>query len=178
MRRFLLSSERLLSDFITNYSLNGTQPTIYQRVQGAWSTELFDSGKSFEKINPVDLQFVFRFACGLNKKAFSRIIKYLKGIKDGQSFAIRCFPEQVSEPDDELAIVKALLTGGVTIRSTDSRFLQRSTIQILDIAAKSNPRHNWAATMDAPILFGNPQQISSCIFFQFNLLLILAANMH
>ncbi|XP_071851441.1 uncharacterized protein [Apostichopus japonicus] len=94
--------------------------------------------KEFEKINPVDLQFVFRFACGLNKKAFSRIINYLKGIEDGQSFAIVCFPEQVSEPDDEVAIVKDLLTGGVTIRSTDSRFLQRSTIQILDIAAKSN----------------------------------------
>ncbi|XP_071852000.1 uncharacterized protein [Apostichopus japonicus] len=92
--------------------------------------------KEFEKINPVDLQFVFRFACGLNKKASSRIIKYLKGIKDGQSFAILCFFEQVGEPDDEVAIVKDLLTGGVTIRSTDSRFLQRLTIQILDIAAK------------------------------------------
>ncbi|PIK33727.1 hypothetical protein BSL78_29455 [Apostichopus japonicus] len=92
--------------------------------------------KEFEKINPVDLQFVFRFACGLNRKASSRIIKYLKGMEGGQSFAILCFPEQVSEPDDEVAIVKDLLTGGVTIRSTDSRFLQRSTIQILDIAAK------------------------------------------
>ncbi|PIK38098.1 hypothetical protein BSL78_25063 [Apostichopus japonicus] len=94
--------------------------------------------KEFEKINPVDLQFVFRFACGLNKKASSRIIKYLKGIKDGQSFAILCFFEQVGETDDVVAMVKDLLTGGVTITSTDSRLLQRSTIQILDIAAKSD----------------------------------------
>ncbi|XP_071851920.1 uncharacterized protein [Apostichopus japonicus] len=92
----------------------------------------------FKKINPVDLQFVFRFACGLNKKASSRIIKYLKGMKDGQSFASLCFFEQVGEPDDVVAIVKDLLTGGVTIGSTDSRLLQRSTIQILDIAAKSD----------------------------------------
>ncbi|PIK44836.1 hypothetical protein BSL78_18315 [Apostichopus japonicus] len=91
----------------------------------------------FKKINPVDLQFVFRFACGLNKKASSRIIKYLKGMKDGQSFASLCFFEQVGEPDDVVAIVKDLLTG-VTIGSTDSRLLQRSTIQILDIAAKSD----------------------------------------
>ncbi|XP_071839486.1 uncharacterized protein [Apostichopus japonicus] len=35
-------------------------------------------------------------------------------------------------------MVKDLLTGGVTIRSNDSRLLQRSTIQILDIAAKSD----------------------------------------
>ncbi|XP_071852043.1 uncharacterized protein [Apostichopus japonicus] len=105
---------------------------------GSMENEALSLQKEFEKINPVDLQFVFRFACGLNKKAFSRIIKYLKGIKDGQSFAILCFPEQVSEPDDEVAIVKDLLTGGVTIRSTDSRFLQRLTKQILDIAAKSD----------------------------------------
>ncbi|XP_071850693.1 uncharacterized protein [Apostichopus japonicus] len=94
--------------------------------------------KEFEKINPVDLQFVFRFACGLNKKASSRIIKYLKGIKDGQSFAILCFFEQVCEPGDVVAMVADLCTGGVTFNSTDSRLLQRSTIQILDIAAKSN----------------------------------------
>ncbi|PIK37258.1 hypothetical protein BSL78_25907, partial [Apostichopus japonicus] len=92
----------------------------------------------FEKTNPVDLQFVFRFACGLNKKASSRIIKYLKGMEDGQSFAILCFFEQVGEPDDVVAMVTDLCTGGVTISSTDSRLLQRSTIQILDIAAKSN----------------------------------------
>ncbi|XP_071851439.1 uncharacterized protein [Apostichopus japonicus] len=94
--------------------------------------------KEFEKINPVDLQFVFRFACGLNKKASSRIMKYLKGIEDGQSLAILCFFEQVGETDDVVAMVKDLLTGGVTITSTDSRLLQRSTIQILDIAAKSD----------------------------------------
>ncbi|PIK52552.1 hypothetical protein BSL78_10542 [Apostichopus japonicus] len=81
---------------------------------------------------------ISRFACGLNKKASSRIIKYLKGMKDGQSFASLCFFEQVGEPDDVVAIVKDLLTGGVTIGSTDSRLLQRSTIQILDIAAKSD----------------------------------------
>ncbi|PIK58491.1 hypothetical protein BSL78_04571 [Apostichopus japonicus] len=92
----------------------------------------------FEKTNPVDLQFVFRFACGLNEKASSRIIKYLKEMEDGQSFAILCFLEQVGEPDDVVATVTDLCARGVTISSTDSRLLQRSTIQILDIAAKSN----------------------------------------
>ncbi|PIK40251.1 hypothetical protein BSL78_22907 [Apostichopus japonicus] len=95
-------------------------------------------GYKFKKINPVDLQFVFRFACGLNKKASSRIIKYLQGIEGGHSFASLCFFEQVGEADEVVAMVKDLLTGGVTIRSTDSRLLQRSTIQILDIAVKSD----------------------------------------
>ncbi|PIK43837.1 hypothetical protein BSL78_19310 [Apostichopus japonicus] len=96
----------------------------------------------FKKINPVDLQFVFRFACGLNKEASSRIIKYLKGMEGGQSFASLCFFEQVGEADDVVAIVEKLLTRGATIRSTDSKLLQRSTIQILDIAVKSNPVQN------------------------------------
>ncbi|PIK47623.1 hypothetical protein BSL78_15516 [Apostichopus japonicus] len=94
----------------------------------------------FEKINPVNLQFVFRFACGLNKKASSRIIKYLKETEDGQYFASLCIFEQVGEADEVVAIVKDLLIGGVIMRSTDSRLLQRSKIQILDIAAKSDIR--------------------------------------
>ncbi|PIK47938.1 hypothetical protein BSL78_15208 [Apostichopus japonicus] len=65
----------------------------------------------FKKINPVDLQFVFRFACGLNKKASSRIIKYLKGMEDGQSFASLCFFEQVGEMMSS-GHCKDLLTGG------------------------------------------------------------------
>ncbi|PIK41454.1 hypothetical protein BSL78_21683 [Apostichopus japonicus] len=94
--------------------------------------------RNIKEINPVDLQFVFRFACGLNKKASSRIIKYLKGMEDGQSFASLCFFEQVGKADEVVAMVKDLCTGGVTIRSTDSKLLQRSTIQILDIAAKGD----------------------------------------
>ncbi|PIK40115.1 hypothetical protein BSL78_23038 [Apostichopus japonicus] len=93
---------------------------------------------TLKDINPVDLQFVFRFACGINKKAASRIINYLKGMEDGQSFASLCFIEQVDKADEVVAMVKDLCTGDVTISSTDSKLLQRSTIQILDIAAKGD----------------------------------------
>lgn len=89
-----------------------------------------------EEINPVDLQFVFRFACGLNRRASDRIIRYLKGLPDGQSFASLCFFEQSGEPDEVSKIVKDLCSGGMTIKSTDSRLLQRSNLQLLEIASK------------------------------------------
>ncbi|XP_071851008.1 uncharacterized protein [Apostichopus japonicus] len=88
------------------------------------------------KINPVDLQFVFRFACGLNKKASGRIIKYLKSVEVGASFASLCLFEQPDDPEEVVETVKGLCSDGMIIRSSDSRLLQRSNIQLLDIASR------------------------------------------
>ncbi|XP_071851012.1 uncharacterized protein [Apostichopus japonicus] len=91
---------------------------------------------NLNKINPVDLQFVFRFACGLNKKASSRIIKYLKSVEGGASFASLCLFEQPDDPKEVVETVKGLCSDGMIIRSSDSRLLQRSSIQLLDIASR------------------------------------------
>ncbi|PIK37701.1 hypothetical protein BSL78_25463 [Apostichopus japonicus] len=91
---------------------------------------------NLNKINPVDLQFVFRFACGLNKKASSRIIKYLKSVEGGASFASLCLLEQPDDPEEVLKTVRGLCSDGMIIRSSDSRLLQRSNIQLLDIASR------------------------------------------
>ncbi|XP_071852826.1 uncharacterized protein [Apostichopus japonicus] len=91
---------------------------------------------NLNKINPIDLQFVFRFACGLNKKASSRIIKYLKSVEGGASFASLCFFEQPDDPEEVDETVKGLCSDGMIIRSSDSRLLQRSNIQLLDIASR------------------------------------------
>ncbi|PIK35246.1 hypothetical protein BSL78_27929 [Apostichopus japonicus] len=91
---------------------------------------------NLNKINPVDLQFVFRFACGLNKKASSRIVKYLKSVEGGASFASLCLFEQSHNPEEVVESVKGLCSDGMIIRSSDSRLLQRSNIQLLEIASR------------------------------------------
>ncbi|PIK37063.1 hypothetical protein BSL78_26109, partial [Apostichopus japonicus] len=92
--------------------------------------------RKLKKINPVDLQFVFRFACGLNKTALSRIIKYLESLEGGASFASLCLFEQPGDPEKVVETVKGLCSGGMIIRSSDSRLLQRSNIQLLEIASR------------------------------------------
>ncbi|XP_071832238.1 uncharacterized protein [Apostichopus japonicus] len=91
---------------------------------------------TFERVNPLDLQFVFRFACGLNTKASQRIIEYLRKIDDGQSFASLCFFEQMGSEEDIIDTAKQMCSDGMVIGCSDSRLLQRSNIQILDIASK------------------------------------------
>ncbi|XP_071852807.1 uncharacterized protein [Apostichopus japonicus] len=91
---------------------------------------------NLNKINPVDLQFVFRFACGLNKIASRRIIKYLKSVEGGASFASLCLFEQPDNPEEVVESVKGLCSDGMIIRSSDSRLLQRSNIQLLEIASR------------------------------------------
>ncbi|XP_071851015.1 uncharacterized protein [Apostichopus japonicus] len=91
---------------------------------------------TLDAINPVDLQFVFRFACGLNKKASGRIIEYLKSVEGGASFASLCLFEQPDDPEKIVKTVKGLCSKGMIIRSSDSRLLQRSNIQLLEIASR------------------------------------------
>ena len=93
--------------------------------------------RMLRKINPVDLQFLFRFSCGINMRASTRIIKYLKTIEGGDSFASLCFFEKAGEADDVAGMVRQLCSGGVTIKASDSRLLQRSNMQLLSIASHS-----------------------------------------
>ncbi|XP_071851024.1 uncharacterized protein [Apostichopus japonicus] len=102
-------------------------------VGGLWP---FWLKHKLNKINPVDLQFVFRFACGLNRRASGRIIKYLKSVEGGASFASLCLFEQPDDPEEVVETVKGLCSDGMIIRSSDSRLLQRSNIQLLDIASR------------------------------------------
>ncbi|PIK50886.1 hypothetical protein BSL78_12230 [Apostichopus japonicus] len=106
----------------------------------AGSVMTFRVDSLLKKISPVDLQFIFRFACGLNKKASKRIIAYLNGIEDGKSFASLCLFEQVKDIGDVTAVVEDLISEGVTIRSSDTRLLQRSNKHLIDIASVNQVR--------------------------------------
>ncbi|PIK35493.1 hypothetical protein BSL78_27684 [Apostichopus japonicus] len=91
--------------------------------------------ETLKSINPLDLQYVYRFACGLNKSAADIIIKYLQKTKEGRQFAMLCMLEQEEKSDQFQQSVKDLVSSGILIRSCDAKLLQRSTIQVLEVAS-------------------------------------------
>ncbi|PIK54346.1 hypothetical protein BSL78_08754 [Apostichopus japonicus] len=91
------------------------------------------------KMDPFDLQYVFRFACGLNSTAGKKIIEYLKSKKDGDKFAILCILEQSGNVEGIVDTVKELCSERITISEEHSKLLQRSTIQLLQIASSHEP---------------------------------------
>ncbi|XP_071831583.1 uncharacterized protein [Apostichopus japonicus] len=89
-------------------------------------------------LDPFDLQYLFRFACGLNPKAGKKLINYLKRLPGGDKFAILCILEQTGDVNDIMDSVKELCSSAVNIDRDDSALLQRSTTQLLEIASKNN----------------------------------------
>ncbi|KAJ8051185.1 Protein NLRC5 [Holothuria leucospilota] len=94
--------------------------------------------RALRKIDLFELQYVLRFACGINPTASSRIIKYLQTVEGGDKFAILCILEQTGQVDDILDSIRQLCFEGVIISGHDSLLLQRSSLQLLEIAAKHN----------------------------------------
>ncbi|XP_071851081.1 uncharacterized protein [Apostichopus japonicus] len=87
------------------------------------------------KMDPFDLQYVFRFACGLRSTAARNIIEYLKKRADCDKFAILCILEQNGDIEDIRKTVTKLCSKEVIISYDDSKLLQRSTVQLLQIAS-------------------------------------------
>ena len=88
-----------------------------------------------DKLDPFDVQYVYRFACGLNAAAGDKIINYLKNRKDCDKFAILCILEQNEGEGDIEETISALCSRRLQIHENESKLLQRSTIQLLEIAS-------------------------------------------
>ncbi|XP_071851128.1 uncharacterized protein [Apostichopus japonicus] len=86
-------------------------------------------------MDPFDLQYVFRFACGLSRTSVSKIIEHLKKKKDCDKFAILCILEQNGDFEEIRKTVTELCAERVIINKDDSKLLQRSTVQLLQIAS-------------------------------------------
>ncbi|XP_071831775.1 uncharacterized protein [Apostichopus japonicus] len=97
-----------------------------------------DLSDMFRFLDPFDLQYLFRFACGLNPNAGKKLINHLKSLPDGDKFAILCILEQTGDVNDIMDSVKELCSRTVEIQRGDSALLQRSTTQLLEIASKNN----------------------------------------
>lgn len=102
----------------------------------AISTKAMKASAVVRSIDPYSLQYLYRFACGIDKDAEGDIVKYLQKTTDGQKFAILCLLEQDEEADTTTQSVKELVSMKITINKSDNRLLQRSTLQILEFATK------------------------------------------
>ncbi|KAJ8027691.1 NACHT, LRR and PYD domains-containing protein 2 [Holothuria leucospilota] len=90
-----------------------------------------------KNMDPFDLQYVYRIACGLNHIAADKIIRYLHSIEGGDKFAILCILEKTGQVDKIKGTVRQMCTEGVIISGYDSLLLQQSSIQLLEIAARN-----------------------------------------
>lgn len=95
-----------------------------------------------KNVDPLDLQYLYRFSCGISKEASNKIIKYLRTKTEHKKSAILCVLEQERETHELLESITELVSETVTINQKDTRLLQRSTIQILNVASKQEVCNN------------------------------------
>lgn len=82
-----------------------------------------------------DLQYIYRFACGLSSKASEKIVGHLKNSKKTQTLAILCVLEQTEKYEEGLKHIKDLCSRDIHMNANDDLFLQMSTILFLKVAS-------------------------------------------
>lgn len=102
-------------------------------ASNASKTELTNTLKT---IDPFELQYVYRFTCGLNKEIATDIIHYLKSTPDGDNFAILCVMEQSGNIESIAKNITEVCSDNFLVSKDNSRLVQRSTLQLIAIASK------------------------------------------
>lgn len=88
-----------------------------------------------ESLNPDDVQFLYRFACGLSPKAAVKIIDYLGENMLYDKYTLLCMAESSASLGKVLNTVRRLCSQTLQIKSTDSLLLQRSTVELIEFAS-------------------------------------------
>ncbi|KAJ8050772.1 NLR family CARD domain-containing protein 4 [Holothuria leucospilota] len=91
-----------------------------------------------QHLDPFDVQYMYRFSCGLNSDSAVKIVSHLKNIEGGDKFAILCILEQTGKADYIKETIRQLCDVGIVISGYDSLLLQRSSMQLLEIAARND----------------------------------------
>lgn len=94
--------------------------------------------KFLQHLHPVDAQYMYRFACGLDPNVAERVINYLQNVEGGDLFAILCLFEQPKKADGGKQTIRQICLQGIIISDQDSLLLQRSTMQLLEIATRND----------------------------------------
>lgn len=89
------------------------------------------------KCDPFDLQFIFRFACGLKPTVTKRIVNYLNELPGGDTLATLCILEKTGSANDILEIVRKMCLKQIDFDEYESNLLQRSKLQLLSIASRN-----------------------------------------
>lgn len=134
--------------FISDYNQPSVEVTFYHKLFCEWYaahhvTENCNPASLNDllvQLDPFDVQYVFRFSCGLNTYCANQIINYLKKVEGGSKFAILCFLEIPDTKEDMKETIRALCNEGLVIAGSDSLLLQQSTLQLLEIAPQIKAR--------------------------------------
>ncbi|XP_071850807.1 uncharacterized protein [Apostichopus japonicus] len=86
-------------------------------------------------LDPFELHYVYRFACGLNKTASGKIVNYLQDNLKHEKFAMMCMLEQDYKNEKIVDAITKLASKVVHVHNDDSQLLQRSTLQVLEFAS-------------------------------------------
>lgn len=97
-----------------------------------------DFSEHLQHLDPFDVQYLYRFSCGLNSTSAEKIIKHLNNLEGGDKFAILCILERSEKEDKIKETISQLCLQGVVISNHDSLLLQRSSLQLLEIAATND----------------------------------------
>ncbi|KAJ8048860.1 Nucleotide-binding oligomerization domain-containing protein 2 [Holothuria leucospilota] len=100
----------------------------------AFGKKLGELRKDLCYMDPYDLQYLYRFACGLEHESGGNIIDYVME-RGGSQFALLCILEQGGEIDNILRTVKDLCSNELEFDVEQSKLLQRSLIQLLGLAS-------------------------------------------
>ncbi|KAJ8048807.1 NACHT, LRR and PYD domains-containing protein 14 [Holothuria leucospilota] len=113
-------------------------------VFGIWKSNVSNPRPKIHEIrnflantDPYDLQYVYRFACGLSSKASEEIVGYLKQSNETQKLAILCLLEQGEMYEKGLKDVEDLCSRDIHLNANDNLFLQMSTILFLKVASSN-----------------------------------------
>ncbi|KAJ8048742.1 NLR family CARD domain-containing protein 4 [Holothuria leucospilota] len=87
-------------------------------------------------LDPFRFQYVYRFACGLDKDAGWKIIDYLnKNYDAGDTFTTLCLLELMAIDESTLPFVEASCDATLRIEKEHSRLVQRSVKELLAVAS-------------------------------------------
>ncbi|XP_071852639.1 uncharacterized protein [Apostichopus japonicus] len=99
--------------------------------------------EKFEFLEDLDLSnfhYVYRFACGLDPQVAKQLIEYIKATDGGDKYATLCILERNGSVEHIKDMIQNLCSRTVHIAHEDSRLIQRSIQQLLDIVYAMKPQ--------------------------------------
>ncbi|KAJ8050488.1 NACHT, LRR and PYD domains-containing protein 3 [Holothuria leucospilota] len=88
------------------------------------------------EIDPFDVQYLYRFSCGLSSTAGKQIIESLQKNKEHEKYTLLCILELEGDVRKVIQIVKQLCSTPTEIKAGDTILLQESCIELLKIASQ------------------------------------------
>ncbi|PIK40681.1 hypothetical protein BSL78_22478 [Apostichopus japonicus] len=95
---------------------------------------IYDVMDIMDELDHLSLQYVYRFACGMNSLAGNHIIKYFSNLNRREEIIIMCILEQRGSPETVLDIIKEICSNMVQLSTNNSTRLNKATLQLLETA--------------------------------------------